>query len=87
MTTDQTSSIHLATAWDDTPAFFNTIQRRSCRTRLKAAGASADLSVQARPGLRLALNAVDWYRKIYKSTEFGDDIATLHQRCPDYYPG
>jgi hypothetical protein len=39
------------------------------------------------PTLGQATNEVDWYKKIYRSSEFGDDIAILAQRCPDYYPG
>jgi hypothetical protein len=87
-TTDQTSGIHLATAWDNTPASFNTIQlsvvpHYGSKLRVRV------LTYWYKSGsvVGLALNEVDWYRKIYKSTEFGDDIATLHQRCADYYPG
>ena len=86
--TDQTSAIHLATAWDDTPASFNTIQlsvvpHYGSKLRVRV------LTYWYKGGsvVGLALNEVDWYRKIYKSPDFGDDIATLHQRCADYYPG
>jgi hypothetical protein len=32
-----------------------------------------------------ATNEVDWYRKIFHSTDFGDDVRTLHNHCGDYY--
>jgi hypothetical protein len=32
-----------------------------------------------------ATNEVDWYRKIFHSADFGDDVRTLHNYCGDYY--
>jgi hypothetical protein len=86
---DSISGLHDAPAWDDTPASFSPIELNV------ASHFGSKLRVRVRMfwykngGMPVgsATNEVDWYKKIYRSDEFGDDIATLHQRCADYYPG
>ena len=81
--------IHTAWAWDDTAATlfareYSVASRYGSdfRVRIKQFWYSGGGSVSGH-----ATNEVDWYKKIYLSDEFGDDIETLHQYCPDYYPG
>ena len=86
------SGLHKAWAWDDTAAVLYardvsvTSQYGSdFRVRIRMFWYSPDGGGWKTTGK--ATNEVDWYRKIYRSSDFGDDIATLANACPDYYPG
>ncbi len=89
--TVQQSGLHTAWAWDDTAAVLyardvavTSQYGSSFRVRIlmfwySPAGGGGTTGT--------ATSEVDWYRKIYRSTDFGDDIRTLAHSCPDYYPG
>ena len=83
-----TGALHTAFAWDDTAASL------SARTYGVTSKFGADFRVRiamywyAANGTTVtgqATNEVDWYRKIFHSTDYGDDVRTLHNYCGDYY--
>jgi hypothetical protein len=87
-TTIAQSSVMTATAFEDVAAPF------SSRTMAVTSKFGSDFRVRitmywyATDGTTVtgqATNEVDWYRKIFHSTDFGDDVRTLHNYCGDYY--
>lgn len=83
-----TGGLHTANAWDDTAATL------SARTYGVTSQFGADFRVRivmfwyAANGATVtgqATNEVDWYRKIFHSVDYGDDVRTLHNYCGDYY--
>ena len=87
--TVQLGGIHKAWAWDDTAAalyardYPETPRYPSdFRVRILMFWYASNGTVTG-----TALSEVDWYKKIYRSSDFGDDIATLHNFCRDYFPG
>lgn len=82
------SSIKTATAFDDAAASF------SSRTVPVISKFGADFRVHiqmlwyAANGTTVsgwAIHEVDWYRKIFRSVDYGNDVRTLHNYCGDYY--
>lgn len=83
-----TGGLHTANAWDDTAAAL------SARTYGVTSKFGADFRVRIRMfwyaanGITVtgqATHEVDWYRKIFHSVDYGDDVRTLHNYCGDYY--
>lgn len=83
-----TGALHTAFAWDDTAASLST------RTYSVTSQFGADFRVRiamfwyAANGITVtgqATSEVDWYRKIFHSADYGDDVRTLHNFCGDYY--
>ncbi len=87
-TTIAQSTVMTATAFEDVAAPF------SSRTMAVTSKFGADFRVRitmywyASNGTTVtgqATHEVDWYRKIFHSTDYGDDVRTLHNYCGDYY--